>query len=160
MQVGDVVEVQVLRADGALYRSWQATVERVTPTALVVFKTLGTPIGGPAGGWGSECAVRTCYWHERHYNLAEVYEADGRLLELYANIASPPHLEDGRLSYVDYELDVVCEPGGSPRVVDEDEFAEAVLRYGYSAKLQAACRWAVEAAKGAALAWRPGRLDP
>lgn len=159
MQVGDGVEVRVLRADGSLYRAWRATVEGVTPTALVVLKTLGTPVEGPGGGWESEYAVRTCYWWERRYNLAEVYAADGRLLELYANIAGPPHLADGRLSYMDYELDVVGEPGQLPYVVDEDEFAEAVVRYGYSAELQAACWQAVEAAKQAVIAWQPGRLD-
>ena len=159
MRPGDVIEVRVLRADGSLYRSWQATVERVTPRALVVFKTVGTRVEGPAGGWASEYGVRTCYWPDRPYNLAEVYEADGRLLELYANIAAPPQLGEGRLSYVDHELDVVCEPGQPPYVVDQDEFAEAAARYGYSPQFQAECWAAVEAAKAAELAWQPGHLE-
>ena len=159
MQAGDRVQVRVLRADGALYRSWQATVEQVTLTALVVFKAVGTLVEGPAGGWESEYAVRTCYWFDRPYNLAEVYTPDGRLLELYANIAGPPQVEDGCLSYVDHELDVVCEPGQPPYVVDQDEFAEAAVRYAYSAAFQAECWRAVEAARAAELAWRPGHLD-
>ncbi|MGH2459161.1 MAG: hypothetical protein ACRDIY_09870 [Chloroflexota bacterium] len=42
--------------------------------------------------------------------------------------------------------------------MDEDEFAEAAVRYGYSAVFQAACRRAVDEAIDVVLAWEPAGL--
>jgi predicted RNA-binding protein associated with RNAse of E/G family len=53
-------------------------------------------------------------------------DPDGRWCS--ADICTPAESVGTRWKYVDLELDVVGIPGGFQRVVDEDEFVEAVDR--------------------------------
>ena len=48
----------------------------------------------------------------------------------------PPKFEDGVLSYVDLDIDVLVEPDFSYRVLDQDEFNENAIRYNYSDHLR------------------------
>ena len=48
----------------------------------------------------------------------------------------PPTFEDGVLSYVDLDIDVLVEPDFSYRVLDQDEFDENAIRYNYSEQLR------------------------
>jgi protein associated with RNAse G/E len=70
------------------------------------------------------------------------------------NIASPPEWADGILKFKDHELDVSKYPPKPAEIVDEDEFAEAVVKYNYSQEFQekmyAAAREALELAEN----WR------
>jgi protein associated with RNAse G/E len=64
--------------------------------------------------------------------LLEVYRPDGALNELYADICGPVLLVEGEVHLIDHELDVSMMAGDEPRIVDQDEFAEAAEQYGYS----------------------------
>ncbi len=76
--------------------------------------------------------MRTFYWPGRRHDLLEVYSADGRLHELYVNITSPVEVADGEVRFVDHELDVQMYTGETPQIIDQDEFAEAAVLYGYT----------------------------
>ncbi len=47
------------------------------------------------------------------------------------DVTSRPSYRDGVISAVDLDLDVIRLFDGSVRVLDEDEFAEHQVRYGY-----------------------------
>jgi protein associated with RNAse G/E len=132
MERGDQIDVHVLHADGQRYRSWHATVERIDDKGIVASRVEEGRVS------------RGYYWFDRMFNLFEEFDADGLLAEVYVNIASPPTLAVGELSFVDHELDVALEPGGEPELWDEDEFDEAIVRYGYTPEFQARCRRAAE----------------
>jgi hypothetical protein len=72
--------------------------------------------------------------------------------EIYVNISSPVEIKDSEIRFTDYELDVSRNPPHAARIVDEDEFLEAVSRYGYSEDFQQACyqvaREAIQVATG------------
>lgn len=140
---GTTLELIVQKADGQAYRWWNVTVESIDADLVVASAPVGTPTYGPGGGWTFTHPHRAFYWFTRPYNLIEVYENDGSLQQLYVNIASPARLEGHRLINIDYELDVVMRPGQPPEVVDEDEFAAAIPKYGYTPEFQTACRQAV-----------------
>jgi protein associated with RNAse G/E len=156
--VGELLQVTASRYDGTPYRWWEAQVERVTPGCVVTFASAGGLVNQPDGGWRSPVSVRTFYWTDRLFNLSEVYATDTGRSGLYVHIASTPRFGEGGLRYHDHELDVVQYAGETARVVDEDEFAEAVKRYGYSTELQANCRQAVAEALQLVDRWIwPGR---
>src|SRR5690606_20757865 len=100
--------------------------------------------------------IRGHYWFDRPFNLLEVFAVDGTLVEIYVNVASQPVLDGDRLTFADYELDVSIEGDGPPRILDEDEFVEAIKRYGYSAEFQASCRAAAQDGLALAASWTPG----
>lgn len=95
--------------------------------------------------------LRSYYWFDRFYNLIEVFETTGELLEIYINVASPPEFRDGEMSFKDHELDVSKYPPRLAELIDEDEFAEAIVKYQYSREFQekmyAAAREALELAE-------------
>lgn len=137
MRVGDKIRVEVYKADGALYRWWETAVESCNDSRIVTMSPVGQPtVDLKHGTWIGEHILRAYYWFDKRYNLLEVFEPDGRLLEIYINIASHPWLKDGVLCFTDYELDVSAYPPAKAVVVDEEEFVEAALKYGYSAGFQ------------------------
>ena len=52
-------------------------------------------------------------------------------MAVYLDVTTLPSYAEGVVSAVDLDLDVVRLFGGSVRVLDEDEFAEHQVRYGY-----------------------------
>jgi len=158
VKVGQILQVRALRANGVPYRWWRARVESIDAERIVTVTPLGARVNGPGGGWRHRHVFRTTYWFGEMYNLAEIYFPNGDLLELYVNIASPATIEGRRLSYTDYELDVVWKQGGKPHVRDEHEFEEAIHLYGYSPELQRAAWYAVDEALHLVRHWpvRPG----
>ena len=80
--------------------------------------------------------MRSYYWFDKFYNLIELFDEQRNLAQIYINIASPPYLEDGSLCFKDYELDVFRCPSSFAKLLDEDEFAEAVITYQYTKEFQ------------------------
>jgi uncharacterized protein len=59
------------------------------------------------------------------------FHAPGGRVRTYVDIASPPVWDGPTLRTVDLDLDVVCDPTGTIRVDDEDEFAEHRVAFAY-----------------------------
>jgi protein associated with RNAse G/E len=83
-----------------------------------------------------EHILRSYYWFDKFYNLIEVFDTNGALVELYINMASPPEFENGMMSFKDHELDVSRFPPKAAQLIDEDEFAEAAVKYQYTQEFQ------------------------
>jgi uncharacterized protein len=104
----------------------------------------GTWLGGGAGTMarrGHEPATEVGYRHvilvpPRAWWLATFY-AQPRECELYCDICTPPRWpHDCEVTMVDLDLDVCrLRTGQQVQVLDEDEFAEHQVRYGYPAEV-------------------------
>ncbi|MEM7539761.1 MAG: DUF402 domain-containing protein [Chloroflexota bacterium] len=163
--VGDPVNIRAFKADGHCYRWWSAIVEKVVKASddsagcLVLTSPAGHAVYGDRS-WKSRFAIRYYYWFDRPYNLLEVYRASGVLVEIYLHISSPAELHFSalhptELHYIDYELDVVFHAGKkSPHIADEDEFEEAIEKYGYTESLQQICRDATQTGLELVRTWR------
>jgi protein associated with RNAse G/E len=158
MEIDERVRVEAYKLDGTCYRWWHVTVEVVEADKVVVFAPAGHRVEEAGGGWRSEHAIRAFYWLDRWYSVLEVYARDGTLEEIYVNIASPVRIEDGRIWFVDYELDVSRKPPHEARIVDEEEFLEAVFRYGCTTEFQQACYRVAKEAIEVANRWVAGGM--
>src|SRR5262249_36735286 len=76
------------------------------------------------------------YWLDRWYNILRFLNDDGSTRFFYCNITTPPKLENGVLTYVDLDIDVLALPDLSYEVLDLDEFDQNARRYGYSDELK------------------------
>jgi protein associated with RNAse G/E len=139
LRPGDTIWVRAFKADGICYRWWQAVVEEVGQNHLVTFGSIGNRVYKIGDEWIQIHSIRNFYWFDRPYHLLEVYGSDNELVELYANVANLPQLVDGELHFTDYELDVSYLTGGTPKIIDQDEFAEAAVRFGYTPEFQQQC---------------------
>jgi uncharacterized protein len=152
MKAGDRIPTRACKTDGTVYRSWTTTIESVTADSIVTISHAGESVFNIKGeDYPLVHHYRAYYWFDKFYNLLEVFHTDGSLYHIYLNIASPPTFENGIMSFKDHELDVSKIPPGPAHLVDEDEFAEAVLKYNYSQEFQekmyAAAREALELAE-------------
>jgi protein associated with RNAse G/E len=154
MKPGDVITVKVLHADGQCFRSWQTEVEEASVECIVTLSHPGSLVDDARKGpWKTRWHIRAYYWLDQPYNLLEIYDQAGLLEEIYVNVASLPVLKDNTLEFTDHELDVSLLSGQPARIVDEDEFAAAITKYGYSPEFQAHCRQAAAAALQLARNW-------
>jgi len=158
MDIGERIAVRAYKADGTCYRRWSATVEAVGENQVVTVSPFGHRLEGVAGTWCCHQAIRTFYWSDRWYNVLEVYGHDGELEEIYVNVSSPAEILDVQIRFTDYELDVSWSPGREPRILDQDEFAEAASRYGYSQPFQEACYRIARKAVKVARHWVPSGM--
>jgi protein associated with RNAse G/E len=137
MKTGDIIHVRACKADGSVYRSWQTAIESVTTDSIVTISPAGELIRDRVRGeFVGKHILRSYYWLDKSYNLIEAFETDGTLVEIYINIASPPWFEDGVMNYTDHELDVSKYPPSAAQLIDEDEFAEAVVKFQYTDEFQ------------------------
>ena len=151
MKIGDKIQACSCKTDGTVYRSWQATIESMDANLIVTIAPAGSVVNHKDGRQSAIAHhYRSYYWADKFYNLIEIFEPDGSLVELYINIASPPTFENGIFSFKDHELDVVKNFPNEARIIDEDEFLEAVDTYHYTKEFQeqmyAAAREALELA--------------
>jgi protein associated with RNAse G/E len=153
MQIGDSVLVRAYKSDGTCYRRWVATVEAIDTDRVVLVTPVGHRVQDISGTLVAEYAIRGYYWPDRWYSLLEVYAPGGELVEIYVNISSPAQIEDSLIEFTDYELDVSRELPHEARIVDQDEFLEAVSEYAYSAEFQRACYRVAQEANGLANHW-------
>jgi protein associated with RNAse G/E len=137
MKAGDKIHVCACKTDGTVYRSWHTMIESVDADSIVTIS--------PAGGMVEDRAriiyqvehiLRSYYWFDKFYNLIEVFDTQGNLVEIYINIASPPEFENDMMSFKDHELDVTRYPSKAAQLIDEDEFAEAAVKYQYTQEFQ------------------------
>ena len=139
MKPGDCVRVRAYKSDGTCYRWWTATVETAGADELVLVTPVGHLIEDPGDSFVSPNALRVFYWPGKWYSLLEAYTPDGELSEIYVNISSPMEIEGLEMRFTDYELDVSRRQPGEAELLDEDEFEEAAIEYGYSEEFQRLC---------------------
>ena len=137
MKPGDKIHVRACKADGTVYRSWQATIESVTADSIVTIAPAGSSVFNIKGeDYPILHHYRAYYWFDKFYNLIEIFETNGKLFHIYINVASPPEFENGIMSFKDHELDVSRYVPKPAELVDEDEFAEAAVKYQYTQEFQ------------------------
>jgi protein associated with RNAse G/E len=155
MNPGDTLTIRQLHADGACYRWHTAIGERIEADCIVALVHKDTLIYQDSGNWDSPFHARMYFWPNKWMVLEENYDEHGTLKEIYININSPPTFGAGTIEYVDYELDVAKELGKPAVILDEDEFAEAIVTYGYSELHQQNCWATVQAGLALAESWHP-----
>jgi hypothetical protein len=67
------------------------------------------------------------FYAHRWYNVFEIYTEEGKLKGWYCDITRPARIGEGEVVWEDLALDVWCEPGQQPLVLDRDEFAKLPL---------------------------------
>ncbi len=138
MKVGDQIHICACKTDGTVYRSWHTTIESVDAGSIVTISPAGSMVIDKTrlGDHPIKHHLRSYYWFDKFYNLIEVFDVNSRLVQIYINIASLPQFADSEMSFKDHELDVVRDLPGPAQLIDEDEFAEAVVKYQYSQEFQ------------------------
>ncbi len=126
---GETVRIAHGKPDGSLYDLGEATVTERDPAGKVVLRrelsSAGTYDGlGTRREPGDVAVTRVKegrWWYPTAYR-----GADGERKGTYVNVCTPVEVFPEAVRYVDLHVDVVREPDGTVRRVDEDELTAAV----------------------------------
>jgi protein associated with RNAse G/E len=138
MRAGAEVWVESLKYGGSLHRRWRARVELLEDPLLVLEGVFAEEVRHPILGHIAEGTRSTEYfWADRWYNVFRFREPSGELRCFYCNVNMPPQLSEGRVTFVDLDVDILVAPDFSFRVLDEEEFEENQEKYGYPPEFRA-----------------------
>jgi uncharacterized protein len=140
---GDQVRVRHRKYDGALH--WHFTAFRLGADRF------GTWLGCPPGTELSRGHELTLTWAEAQVLLVPKdewwtanFNDEPHPTEIYCDITTVPTWQGDELTAIDLDLDVRRLRDGTVAILDEDEFADHQVRYGYPAEVIASARAAAD----------------
>lgn len=114
---------------------WQSTIIELTKDYVIVKSEPGRVLHHYSkntefvmNNWGIE------FFPFNHWFTVSVDISDGKIEGYYCNIAQPSRLVGNSLSFVDLDLDLVCDKDGDWKVVDEKDFIDNMIKYSYTSK--------------------------
>ncbi len=66
-----------------------------------------------------------CAWHQKHLWATAMFDQEGKLFQIYFDIADEVHLDGEDSWFVDLIVDVVYSPLGHAVILDDDELEDA-----------------------------------
>jgi protein associated with RNAse G/E len=131
------IVVRVNKYDGLEHRRWPAHLVEQAGPLLVLDAVFHEEIEHDILGKVAFGTLSTeYYWLDRWYNVFRFSDPDGKFQKFYCNVTMPPSFQDGVLSYVDLDIDLLVKPDFSYRVLDLEDFEQNTSRYGYSREVQ------------------------
>jgi protein associated with RNAse G/E len=109
-----------------------------------------TPVGGEINhltrgkSWAITRPSDMFFWREQWYNVYVNYDESWQFRNYYCNVGLPPEIRDGEIAYVDLDLDVQIWADGRMMILDEDEFEEHRVLFGYPEAVQQSAQDTVE----------------
>lgn len=132
--VGDLYEIHCYKHDGNIHRAWDEAVVLDIKKDYMVFANNRTKVTEAEGvTWRTKEPAIMYFFKNRWYNIIAQMKTDG--IYYYCNIATPFILEEGKIKYIDYDLDLRIFPKGDFRVLDKLEYEYHKKKMGYSDEL-------------------------
>lgn len=135
--------IKSFKHNGHLHRLWQQNwlvpndtlIEDHQKESMIVLINRQTPIQESDGKqWISRVPAVSYFIPGQWFNVVALLEGSG--VRYYCNIASPPYLQGGVLTYIDYDLDVIRTADGNRYIVDQDEYEQHKRLYHYPQSVQ------------------------
>ena len=132
MGPGAEVWVESHKYGGLLHRRWRTRLKLFEEPLIILEGVFEAEVRHPLLGHIVAGTHSTEYfWTDRWYNVFRFREPWGEPRCFYCNVNMPPSLSENVLTYVDLDVDILVAPDFSFRVLDEEEFEENRLKYGY-----------------------------
>ncbi|MGL5041540.1 MAG: DUF402 domain-containing protein [Culicoidibacterales bacterium] len=118
--VGQKVKILSFKHNGLLHREWEhSRVLAVSDQYIVVAHKHTRVIESNSRSWCTEPAV-AIYYLNGWYNIIGMLRYNG--WHFYCNVASPSIYHDGKIKYIDYDLDLKVNEKMEYRILDQVEF--------------------------------------
>ncbi len=139
------ITVRVFRYDGTQYRRWGARLARRESSLIVLDAEFEYDFEHHLLG-EIRRGTRTVeyYWLDRWYNVFRFLQNGDKTRLFYCNVNTPPTLEEGILSYIDLDIDILVEADLSYQILDLDEFESNAEKFNYPSEVRHRARGALE----------------
>ena len=130
------MKVNARKFDGSLRRTWDCELVSFDGETLKVRGVFAETVKhSDLGTIEKETISHETFWLSRWYNVFRFENPDGSVRNHYLNISMPPTFDGETIEFVDLDIDIVVWPDGRRIVLDEDEFAENLVKYQYPTDL-------------------------
>ena len=120
---GEMIQIHSYKHNGSIHRVWQETMVLKGTKNIVIGANERTLVIEADGRTWVTREPSICYFHAEHwFNIICMLREDG--VYYYINMSSPFVYNDGRLKYIDYDLDVKVFPDMTYTILDEDEYEQ------------------------------------
>lgn len=140
-----MIQIQALKYGNIPHYEWETTLLEQTDSYVIVTGEYGRQLHHYTKGKVFTVNNRSIeFFSLDSWFTVSMNIMDGEVQEYYCNIAQPSQLADGKLTFVDLDLDYIRNKEGIWRVVDEDEFEVNAVRYQYPQQLIEQARMELE----------------
>lgn len=134
LQVGSKVEIHSYKHDGSIHRMWETSLVLHNAEDTLIVANDRTQVTESNGrNWITEEPAICHFYSEYWFNIIGLIRDVG--IVYYCNISSPYEYNNGILSYIDYDLDVLVSPDGTYQVLDKEEYENHKQMMNYPEKL-------------------------
>lgn len=154
MAFGRLYVVESRSFDGRTSWQWQAELVARAPSLLVLHSSQGETITSGERSYPWPADTLQFYWSDRWYNIRAALR-DGEPYFFSCNVAMPAIFGDGRISYIDLDLELAVTDGLSATLEGEDEFERNAALMNYPPDVVQRARDAVVELRSLVRAGRP-----
>lgn len=133
LEIGRKYEIHAYKHDGNIHRAWDEAVLLEIHDEYLIFGNEKTKVTESDGrSWRTKEPAVLFFFYKDWYNIIGQYKKHG--IYYYCNIASPFIIEEGKIKYIDYDLDLRVFPDGSFKVLDRGEYKyhKSIMHYDES----------------------------
>ncbi len=128
------VQIHSFKHNGHIHRCWERNyVLEDNENFLIVASKRTRVIEDDGRRWYTHEPAVTILSKKDWFNAIGMLKEEG--ICYYCNIASPSIVSDGKIKYIDYDLDLKLYPDGNIKVLDEKEYARHKEQYNYDDRL-------------------------
>jgi protein associated with RNAse G/E len=131
----DSIPIRSTKYDHSLHWRYEAILLEEGSWGWLTLIPHGQPIESQKGEWLTLHPCLRWHWRDRWWDAMLVFREDGRWLEWYCNIVTPPTRENGKLRFHDLDLDVTWHRERGILIADTEEFEQNARQMAYPPSL-------------------------
>lgn len=137
---GKWIEIQGYKHDGRMHRIWDSVyVLEDNEEYIVVASTKTKVVEHDFRVWYTKEPAIMIFFKHHWWNVIAMLKNVG--ITYYVNLASPYIIDNGRVKYIDYDLDMKLFPNHEIKVIDVREYGYHRKKYGYSEEIDKILRY-------------------
>jgi len=134
MCIGDKFEIQCYKHNKKVHREWsEAIILDIKKEYIVCGNNKTTVIEAEGTTWKTKEPAILYFFKNKWYNIIAQMKKDG--IYYYCNIATPYIIEENKIKYIDYDLDLRIFPKGDYKILDKLEYEYHKNKMHYSKEL-------------------------
>lgn len=129
MMKGSTISIESLKHDKSLHRRWETNEILYTDTNIVIGKNNRTMVVERNEKRWRTKEPAIFYFDDRYwFNIILLF---GENYYYYCNMASPFTYANKKITYIDYDLDIIVDDSYAYHIMDEEEFLLHLQQYDY-----------------------------
>lgn len=130
------IKINSRKFDGSIHKSWLCDLLEENETYWLFYGKFEHEINHTKLGIIRRGTIsKEYYFKNKWFNIFLFFEPNGDFKFYYCNVNMPPNFVNNVLDYIDLDIDILVQKDFSYEILDEDEFEENSIKFGYSQNL-------------------------